>query len=120
MGDMSRFEDEPRSYLLAGFIGVIRAVTTIASNVLYLKIWDVTLTVLQYSSWFVFSLLFRLWTVSFVLVRLFAEFVECSSHFRYSLGWSSEIPDYQLLQHASVGTPAYVIKYGLLLEIANR
>jgi CIC family chloride channel protein len=70
---MSKLEDKPEYYLLVAIVGIVGAVSTIAFYVLYLNIWNETLTILSYSSLYVFLFAFLALAISFVLVRFFAE-----------------------------------------------
>ncbi len=67
------YENKLRYYLLVAAIGIMSALMTVAFYVLYLNIWSITSAVIAYSNWFIFLFAFLALSVSFALVKFFAN-----------------------------------------------
>lgn len=68
-----KFEKKPLYYLLVAILGILSSLLTVAFYVLYLNIWSLTNSVINYSRFFIFLFAFLALAVSLTLVKFFAK-----------------------------------------------
>lgn len=68
-----KFEKKPLYYLLVAILGILSSLLTVAFYLLYLNIWSLTSSVINYSSFFILLFAFLALAVSLVLVKFFAK-----------------------------------------------